>query len=64
MGRQAHHGVIMADHITDALELRLADLERKRKARTNKAGYEENVAELDEAIGQLKAEIATRKAAS
>ena len=54
----------MADHITDALELRLADLERKRKARTNKAGYEENVAELDEAIGQLKAEIATRKAAS
>ncbi|WP_158235396.1 hypothetical protein [Caulobacter sp. FWC2] len=51
----------MSDYVTQALQLRLADLEGKLKARKGQAGFAENVEELKAAIAALKAEIASRE---
>ncbi len=53
----------MTDHILDALTLRRDDLARKLKARRGTPGYEQNVVEIEQAIGQLDAEIQQRQSA-
>lgn len=52
------------DYILQTLELRHADLERKLAARDGQALYADNVKELKDALAQLNAEIAARKATS
>lgn len=52
----------MADHVAETLRLRIAELERKRKARAGKPGFEQNVQDIDAALSELKAALAERKA--
>lgn len=52
----------MTDHILDALKIRLDEVKGKRKARVGRPGFETNVQAIDDAIGQLEAEIAKREA--
>lgn len=46
-------------YVTQALELRLADLKAKLKAREGQAGFAENVEEIKEAIAEIEAALKT-----
>lgn len=53
----------MTDPITEALEIRLAELRGKLAARNGQPGFGSNTAELTSAIEALEGEVERRKAA-
>jgi len=53
----------MADYVMQALEMRRDALQGKLNARTGQDGFAANVIELQTAIAELDAEIASRKEA-
>ncbi len=54
----------VSQHVLDALNYRREELQGKRKARIGQPGYATNVADIDQAISDLDAEIARQSEGS